>query len=52
MDDLELIAKSEEELHKQTQRFRNFSDNINIEFGIENMPRLRLREANKLTYKI
>ena len=44
MDDLQLIAKSEEELQKQT--VKTFSDDINMEFGLEIWPRLRLRKAN------
>jgi len=35
MDDLKLIAKSEEELQKQIQTVKNFSDDINMEFGLE-----------------
>jgi len=46
VDDLKLIAKSEEELQKQIQTVKNFSDDIHVEFGLENVPRLRLREAN------
>ena len=46
MDDLKLIAKSEKELQKQTQTVENFSDDINMEFGLEKVPRLHLREAN------
>jgi len=34
-DDLKLIAKSQEELQKQTQTVKNFSDDIHMEFGIE-----------------
>jgi hypothetical protein len=32
MDDLKLIAKSEEELQKQIQTVKNFSDDINMKF--------------------
>ena len=46
MDDMKLIAKSEEEFQKQIQTVKAFSDDINMEFGLENVPRLRLREAN------
>ena len=35
MDDLKLIAKSKEELQKQIQTVKNFSDDINMEFGLE-----------------
>ena len=46
MDDLKLIAKSEEELQKQIQIVKNLSDDIHMEFGLENVPRLHLKEAN------
>ena len=35
MDDLKLIATSEEEVQKQIQTVKTFSDDINIEFGLE-----------------
>ena len=35
MDDLKLIGKSEEELQKQIQTVKIFSDDINMEFGLE-----------------
>ena len=34
MDDLKLIAKSEEELQKQIQRVKTFSDDIHMAFGL------------------
>ena len=46
MDDLKLFAKSEKGLEKQIQTVKTFSDDINMEFGLANVPRLRLREAN------
>jgi len=46
MDDMMLIAKSVEELQKQIQRVKNFNDVIRMEFGLENVPRVHLREAN------
>jgi len=46
MDDLKLIAKAEEELQKQIQTVKIFSDEIKVEFGLENVPRLHLKEAN------
>jgi len=36
MDDLKLIAKSEEELQKRIQTVKTFSDDIHMEFGLEN----------------
>jgi hypothetical protein len=35
MDDLKLIAKSEEELQKQIQALTTFSDDIHMEFGLD-----------------
>ena len=46
MDHLKLITKSEEEIQKQIQTVKNFSDDINMEFGLKKVPRLRLREGN------
>jgi len=46
MDDLKLIAKSEEDLQKQIKTVKTFSDDIHVEFGLENVPRLCLKEAN------
>jgi len=45
MDDLKLIAKSEEELQKQIQTVKNFSDYI-WNLDLINVLRLHLREAN------
>jgi hypothetical protein len=45
-NELKLIVKSEEELQKQIQTVKTFSDDINMEFGLEIWPRLRLRKAN------
>jgi hypothetical protein len=35
MDNLKLIAKSEEEFQRQIQRVKIFSDDIHMEFGLE-----------------
>jgi formate dehydrogenase maturation protein FdhE len=43
MDDLKLIAKSEEEFRKQIQRFKTFSDDIHMNFGLE--------KCSKITFK-
>jgi len=45
MDDLKLIAKSVEELQKRIQTVKTFSDDIHMEFGLENMPKLHLKEV-------
>ena len=43
MDDLKLIAKSEEELQKEIQTVKTFNDDINMEFGLE--------KCSKFTFK-
>jgi len=43
MDDLKLIAKSEEELQKQIQIVKNISDDIHMEF--------RLQKCAKIAFK-
>ena len=43
MDDLKLIAKSEEELQKQIQTIKTFSDDIHMESGLE--------KGAKITFK-
>jgi len=40
VDDMKLIAKSEEELYKQIQTVKNFSDYIHMEFGLEKCARI------------
>jgi hypothetical protein len=49
MDDLKLIAKSEEELQKQIQKVNNFSDDINMEFGLEKCAKIKFKRG-KLTH--
>jgi hypothetical protein len=46
MDDLKLIAKSEEELQNQIHKVKTFSDNIHTHFGLDKVLRLHLRQAN------
>jgi len=43
MDDLKLIGKTEEELQKQMQVLRIFSDDIHIEFGHDNCAKIVLQ---------
>jgi hypothetical protein len=43
MDDLKLIAKPEEELRKLIQTVKTFSDDIHMDFGLE--------ECAKITFK-
>jgi hypothetical protein len=49
MDDLKLIAKSEEELQKQIQTVKIFSDDINMEFGLEKCAKITFKRG-KLTH--
>jgi hypothetical protein len=46
MDDLKLIAKSEEELKKQTQTVKNLVMISTWNLNLKNVPRLHLREVN------
>jgi hypothetical protein len=43
---LKLISKTEEELQKQMQVVRTFSDDIHMEFGIDKCERSYSREEN------
>jgi len=45
MDDLKLIAKSEEELQKQVQIVKNFSDDIHMEFGVEKCDKIAFKRG-------
>jgi hypothetical protein len=45
MDDLKLIAKSEEELQKQVQTVKTFSDDIHKEFGIEKYAKITFKRG-------
>jgi len=49
MDDLKLTAKSEEELQKQIQTVKSFSDDINMEFGLEKCAKFTFKRG-KLTH--
>ena len=49
IDDLKLIAKSEEELQKQIQTVKTFSDDIDIEFGLEKCAKITFKRG-KLTH--
>ena len=46
MDDLKLIAKSEEELQKQIKQLKPSAMILIWNLDLKNVPRLRLREAN------
>jgi len=45
MDDLKLIAKSEEELQKQIQTVKAFSDDIHMEFGLEKCAKIAFKKG-------
>src|SRR5215469_15712677 len=45
MDDLKLIAKSEEELRKQIQTVKTFSDDIHMEFGLEKCAKITFKKG-------
>jgi hypothetical protein len=45
MDDLKLIAKSEEEFRKQIQTVKTFSDDIHIDFGLEKCAKITLKKG-------
>jgi len=49
MDDFKLIAKSEEELQNQIQTVKTFSDDINMEFGLEEYAKITFKR-DKLTH--
>ena len=49
MDDLKLIAKSQEELQKQIQTVKIFSDYIHMEFGLEKCAKITFKRC-KLTH--
>ena len=49
MDDLKLIAKSEEEIQKQIQTVKNFSDDICMEFGLHKCAKITFKKG-KLTH--
>ena len=45
MDDLKLIAKTEEELQKQIQTVKTFSDDIHMEFGPEKCAKIAFKRG-------
>jgi hypothetical protein len=45
MDDLKLIAKSEEELRKQVQRVKTLSDDIHMECGLEKCAKIIFKKG-------
>ena len=49
MDDLKVIAKSEEELQKEIQTVKTFNDDINMEFGLWKCAKFTFK-SGKLTH--
>jgi hypothetical protein len=49
LDDLKLIAKSEEELQRQIQTVKTFSDDIHMEFGIEKCAKIALKRGKLIS---
>jgi hypothetical protein len=45
MDDLKLIAKSEEELRKQIQTVKTFSDDIHMDCGLEKCAKITFKKG-------
>jgi hypothetical protein len=45
MDDLQLIAKLEEELRKQIQTVKTFSDDIHMDFGLEKCAKITFEKG-------
>ena len=45
MDDMKLIAKSDEELRKQIQTVKTFSDDIHMDFGLEKCAKITFKKG-------
>ena len=45
MDDLKLIAKSEEEIRKQIQTVKTFNDDIYTDFGLEKCAKITFKKG-------
>jgi hypothetical protein len=51
MDNLKLIAKSEEELRKQMQTVKTFSDDIHMDFGLEKCAKITFKRGKLIQSK-
>jgi hypothetical protein len=51
MDDLKLIAKSEEELRKQIQTVKTFSDDIHMNFGLEKCAKITFKKGKLIHWQ-
>jgi hypothetical protein len=49
MDDLNLIAKSEEQFQRQIHTVKNFSDDIHMEFGLEKCAKVTLKRGKLIS---
>jgi transposase len=49
MDDLKLIAKSEEEFQREIQTVKTFSDDIHMEFGLEKCAKITLKRGKLIS---
>jgi hypothetical protein len=49
VDDLKLTAKSEEEFQRQIQKVKTFSDDINMEFGLEKCVKITLKRGKLIS---
>jgi hypothetical protein len=49
MDDLKLIAKSEEELQRQIQTVKTFSNDIHIQIGLEKCAKITLKRGTLIS---
>jgi len=45
MDDLKLVAKSQEELQKQIQTVKTFSDYVHMESGLEKCAKIAFKRG-------
>jgi hypothetical protein len=49
MDDLKLIAKSEEELQRQIHTVKTFSEDIHMEFGLEKCAKVTFKRGKLIS---
>ena len=52
VDDLKLISKTEEEIQKEMQAVRNFSNDIHMKFGHDKCVKILLKRGKLVYYKI
>jgi hypothetical protein len=52
MDDWKLIAISEEELRKQIQTVKTFSDDIHMDFGLEKCAKITFKKGKIIHLQI